>query len=54
MNYLIFIKVQLKITFNFPPNGLKHLSDAKINMKLGHHLFLKSLLVNFNIDSVLN
>ena len=53
-NYLIFIKVQLKITFNFPPNGLKHLSDAKTNMKLGHRLFLESLLVNFNIDSVLN
>jgi hypothetical protein len=53
-NYLNLLKVQLKITFNFPPNGLKHLSDAKTNMKLGHHLFLGLLSVNSGISFIVN
>jgi hypothetical protein len=45
---------QLKTLFNFLLNGLKLPYGAKTNIKLGHHLFLKLLSVDFNINFIVS
>lgn len=48
MNLLNFAEDRLRKFFNFRLNGLRRLENDGRCKKLGHHLFLESLLVHYD------